>query len=202
MLTAGIILPAGVGAEPQPILVDGSESINKLVGGWFDAVRKEVALSDSLHGVLVGYIHDEGRILDLDMNYLASAVFGQELLGDCVLVWGNNADGDYDGEDHDIPTELSKLLMEDLPVQVANIYNESVMHQMVLALAVKAGDLTPEDVELMNQYLQDSIDGDEQLCEDAFRIMHTAYDSFERNVAGAITDMITGNKHRFSRDDD
>jgi hypothetical protein len=199
MLTAGIILPAGVGAEPQPILVDGTESINKLVGGWFDAVRKEVALSDSLHGVLVGYIHDEGLILDLDMNYLASAVFGQELRGDCVLVWGNNADGDYDGDDHDIPTELSKFVMEDLPVQVANIYNESVMHQIVIALAIKSGDLTKKDYDKMQDYLQDAIESGE-MCEEGFEIMNRAYDALEKNLSDSVADMFKSNRGRFNRD--
>lgn len=68
-------------------------SINEMVGGWFDAV---------VSGDLVGYVHDEGLLLGLPMNPIATALLGQIIVGPCVLFRHHNERGETDGEDYSL----------------------------------------------------------------------------------------------------
>jgi Domain of unknown function (DUF3846) len=82
-----------------PLLLDEDTAhlaINEVVGGWFDSV------SENGLGI-VGYINDEGLLIGLPMNAVASALFGRPLAGDCVVIGALNEQGEYDGENHDVP---------------------------------------------------------------------------------------------------
>lgn len=68
--------------------------IGEHVGGYFDAVR----LPD-----VVGYVHDEGRLIGLQYNVRASLMFNRVLVGNCVLVGCLNDAGEFDGNDYDVP---------------------------------------------------------------------------------------------------
>jgi hypothetical protein len=72
------------------------EYLNNAVGGWFDCVHN----SDL---EIVGYVHDEGLLLGLDINPIATALFGQVLVGTCVIVGALDANGVYDGDSHSVP---------------------------------------------------------------------------------------------------
>ena len=70
--------------------------IHDIVGGWFDAVRTDT---------LIGYVHDTGLIDGQHINFVATALFGRILCGTCVVFGGMNENGEYDGDDHDVPME-------------------------------------------------------------------------------------------------
>lgn len=71
-----------------------AEDIRRIIGGWFDCVREDK---------YVGYVHDEGLLIGLPTNYIASVMFGRVLAGDCVVVGALNEKGEYDGESYDAP---------------------------------------------------------------------------------------------------
>ena len=61
----GVLLNAGVGASAESVEVSDLESIQGYVGGLIDAVRQPI--NDDLY--VIGYVHDEGLVLDLEMNW-------------------------------------------------------------------------------------------------------------------------------------
>jgi len=75
---------------------DSYEIITDLVGGYLDSVSN----SD---GSVVGYLHDEGLLIGLPVNTVASLLFSRPLVGNVVLVGGISPEGEYDGENHDLP---------------------------------------------------------------------------------------------------
>lgn len=144
-LVSGVFLPAGVGVEPEPVFVDSNnyESIQQHIGGLLDVVRLPIPAEDGGTGTLLGYVHDEGLILDLEYNYLATALFKQELRGGCVVVWGNNPfTGAYDGEIYDLPSELYSQLFQKLVEFTASVYNEAIIMEAAFQYAVQVGVIT------------------------------------------------------------
>jgi hypothetical protein len=100
-----LVIPAK--GTPYTVMVEQPEGdfINKTVGGWFDCVR-----SEKFHG----YVNDEGLLIGLEMNPVASVMFGQMLAGDCVVFGSLNAKGEYDGYEHSVDPDV---------VVVANHFN-------------------------------------------------------------------------------
>lgn len=80
---------------------NGHLVLNELCGGWIDCVRNNDALGQDI----VGYVNDEGLLIGLDPNILASIIFGRPLVGNVVIVGALNEHGEYDGENHDIPED-------------------------------------------------------------------------------------------------
>ena len=106
----GVLLPVGSDATPIPVKISDIESIQHYVGGHFDCVTMEYdphemfdEVSTETKFVCVGYVHDEGRMLNLEINELASTIFNQHLVGDVVIVSGTSPKGKYDGESYDLP---------------------------------------------------------------------------------------------------
>lgn len=143
MATKGLFLQAGVGGAVQPVTIDGIEDIQRAVGGLFDCVRATV--NDDI--IAVGYVHDEGLLLDLDMNWIASALFMQEIRGDVVLVNGCSPSGDYDGDNHDLPDEFIAYMMTTFLANVAVRYNETVMLTEAMTYAVESGAVTEQEID-------------------------------------------------------
>lgn len=119
---SGILLRAEDGAEPMPVPVTDHKSIQQYVGGWFDCVRTPYKASEFLMEtdddfIAVGYVHDEGLILDLPLNKMATMMFRQELRGDVVVVSGTSPSGDYDGDNHDVPVWFSDAVFSGSLVQ-------------------------------------------------------------------------------------
>jgi len=73
------------------------QQFQEVVGGWIDAVRAED---------FVGYVNDEGLLIGLDYNPVASALFGQTLVGNVAVVGAFDSNGVYDGENHDVPARV------------------------------------------------------------------------------------------------
>jgi hypothetical protein len=74
--------------------------IQEAVGGYIDAVRGED---------IVGYVNDEGLLMGLPYNTLASILFGRHLVGDVLVVGSFSESGEYDGADYNIPEWLVGL---------------------------------------------------------------------------------------------
>lgn len=156
--TYGILLPCD-GSEPMPISVGDYKHINELVGGNFDCVRsdfdpsnfgedegKEI-LGEGEHSpfVAVAYVHDEGVLLQLPINAMASVVLRQPIFGPCVLVSGTSPNGFYDGDNHDVPEWFANAVFK------GGLYELSEVLTMVaeteaeaMELAINDGLFTPE----------------------------------------------------------
>lgn len=142
-LTVGMFLPKGTQVEPEPIFIEDYKSIQQAVGGHFDVVVTDLGKE----GVaIVGYVHDEGLILDLELNYLATNLFQKELRGDCVIVWGLSPNGEYDGDNYDIPEWITDFIMKDLVISTAGNYNLAAMLGDVCKYAIANKLATLEEV--------------------------------------------------------
>lgn len=133
-MVSGALLHAGVDAGIEPVIVGDYTTIQQFVGGHFDCVRKEI---DDEGTVIVGYVHDEGLLLGMETNWTASAMFGRELAGPCVIVSGTSPSGEYDGENYDLPTGFFGFL--------TTTFKEHVRQTLAESLILTAG------VELMRQ---------------------------------------------------
>lgn len=72
------------------------EILRDTIGGLLDTVSND-------NGSVIGYVHDEGLLIGLPVNTVASLMFSRPLVGNVVLVGGISPDGEYDGENHDLP---------------------------------------------------------------------------------------------------
>lgn len=153
---SAVLLKAGVGVEPEPVVVSGLESIQSLVGGNVEAVRIFAQKRDNDEPFeLIGYCDDEGLVKDSEMNFLASALFRQEIRGNVVVVTDAG-----DGEDGDVPDTFVKWLMSGFLQRVADSYNEATFIAGVMQFAVE-NNLVPEDeiMEVMNSMGEDISNG-------------------------------------------
>lgn len=151
------MLPCGIGSEIEPAIVGDLESIQHYVGGCIDAVRTE--LEDGT--IIVGYCHDEGLLLGMDTNWFASALFNQQLCGPVVLVSGTSPDGEYDGENYDLPENFYKFLTTKFTKRVADTYNETMIMSAGLALARRVGILDDEEMLVLDEQLERASEGDD-----------------------------------------
>lgn len=160
MLRSALYLPAGPFVEPQETLVGGIESIQDLTEGVFDAVRREVK-----NGVLVGYVNDNALFDEMPFNYLATAMFGQSLYGPCVLVWGTNPEGEYDGEDYDLPAWFVDFATTTFLQGVADAYNDATAMTVIFGIAIEHEVLTREEndrvLDAMEAHARGHVDADE-----------------------------------------
>ena len=149
---SAVLLKCGSGVEPEPVVINGLESIQSLVGGNIEAVRVFAQKRDTDEPFeLVGYCDDEGLVKDSEMNWLASALFRQEIRGNVVVVTDAG-----DGEDGDVPDTFVKWLMSSFLQRVAQAYNEATFIAEVMGFAVQ-NNLVPEEeiMEVMNSMGQD-----------------------------------------------
>lgn len=72
------------------------EILRDLIGGTLDSVSNK-------DGSVIGYLHDEGLLIGLPINAVASLMFSRPLVGDVVLVGALDENGNYDGENHELP---------------------------------------------------------------------------------------------------
>jgi len=141
------ILPSGPHVEPEPVLIEPSHTeIQKVVGGHFDMVRIEVENEEGEHCIVLGYVHDEGLIRDMEPNYLATALFRQELRGPCLLMSGLSPEGLYDGDCYDLPSWVWESISHALVEETAYTYNKSKLLQFGLAHAIEEGFCTREEM--------------------------------------------------------
>jgi hypothetical protein len=158
-MAKAILLEAGVGGNVIPVEVNGYKEIQDKVGGLFDVVRQQV--NDDI--VAVGYVHDEGLLLDLDMNWLASALFMREIRGDVVVVNGCSPSGEYDGDDYDLPSSFIDYMKTTFLMKVANTYNESVVVSTAFDYAIDNELLEQNEIDELLNLMESSGNTEDEL---------------------------------------
>jgi hypothetical protein len=149
---AGAFMPCGIGVEIEPVMVGEYTDIQTMVGGAFDCVTTKVG-----GHIIVGYVHDEGLLIGLEQNWFASALFGRNLVGPCVIVAGESPSGEYDGENYDLPESFFQFLTTKFTEHVAETYNEATTATIVLELAQKFGLATEEELNLLVSTMAEEI---------------------------------------------
>jgi len=102
-VSIAVVYPTDVALIHQDYIdrgADMSRIIHNLVDGYFDVVRPP---NRDQH--FVGYVHDEGLLIGLEPNTLASAIFGRFLCGPCVIVGTLNESGIEDGDSYNLQTK-------------------------------------------------------------------------------------------------
>jgi len=136
----GCVLPAGVGGQIKRVIIEDLNDLQKLVGGYIEPVTAQFA-EDFFVTMLV---NEEGIQQDLEMNWIASALFMREIVGDVVLVRAQDDNGVLADDFLDLPTEFIGWLEERHMPKVANAYNQTLMVSAMFRLAVQE-NLIPED---------------------------------------------------------
>lgn len=162
-MTTAVRIYADTHKEPETVLLGGTTTervteIQNAVGGHFDAVRRQAVDESGNHKpfVLIGYVHDEGRILNLPMNPIASVLFEQNLFGDVLIVNGTNPEtGEYDGETHDLPMAFCEYIIKAMYPAI----QESIVFSKMLALAVSTakqdGTITEAEFQKLRSFMVD-----------------------------------------------
>ena len=126
-IRAAVITPHEVMLIPDSVFDKGgsmSDFIHSVVDGYFDCVRP----NDMARG-FVGYVHDEGLLLGLEPNAMASAVFGKFLVGNCVIVGAISDTGEYDGDNHNLSSDDLNYLMWLADAQKMWLDNYEIHHE-------------------------------------------------------------------------
>lgn len=160
MIKTAMLLPAGPQVQPEEILINDYQNIQAAVGGHFDVVRFNGQFEDGKPVVLCGYVHDEGLLLGMELNYLATMLFQQPIVGPCVVTYALSPNGEYDGDDYDMPTELVEFISQDVLVATANAYNSAALMGWATERMVDEGILTDEDVESVMDAINGAITGE------------------------------------------
>jgi hypothetical protein len=191
----GLLIHSGVGAKVERIQVSELEDIQDRVGGMIDAVRKQV----SKDIVAVGYVHDEGLILDMEMNWIASALFMQEIRGPVVVVNGLSNDYEYDGDNHDLPDEFITYMQTKFVDKVAETYNESKMVQAMLEYAFNKDMMTEDEVTTLLHYLELGVEGNDEAMDYVNREFNRVYEMIEQEMTVGATDQLVDEIYDFLR---
>ena len=189
----GLLLGAGVGATVEPVIIDKLETIQDYVGGVIDAVRQQV----SKDICAVGYVHDEGLLLDLEMNWIASALFMREIRGPVVLVNGFNKAHEYDGDNHDLPDAFIEYMQTFFLQKVAETYNESTIVVAMLEMAVDEGVATDEEVDALMNMLESVSEGDIETMKVVAKQLKDVLVSFDEKMAEKTTTKLVDEIYEF-----
>lgn len=189
----GLLLGAGVGATVEPVIIDKLETIQGYVGGVIDAVRQQV----SKDICAVGYVHDEGLLLDLEMNWIASALFMREIRGPVVLVNGFNEANEYDGDNHDLPDAFVEYMQTWFLQKVAETYNESTIVVAMLEMAVEEGVATDEEVDELMIMLESVSKGDTEQMKVIAEQLKDILVSFDERMADKTTTKLVDEIYEF-----
>lgn len=124
-ISMAVVYPTNIVLVPQeymPVDTPMHKVINAQVDGHFDSVYH----SDRGHK-FVGYVNDEGLLLGMEPNTLASAIFGRFLTGPCVIIGTVNEHGVSDGENHNITQADLEYIM--WHAQAALMWQDSVQYK-------------------------------------------------------------------------
>ena len=162
-MTSAVLIKADSPIQaPEPILLGGGDKdtlteIQEAVGGTIDAVRRGCldTSGKNKNFVLVGYVHDEGRILDLPLNPVATVLFEQNIYGDVLLVSGTNPEtGEYDGENYDVPADFTVYVTTALHEEVQMSLMFSKMMASALGKAMDDGIVTVAEANKIVEFCQ------------------------------------------------
>jgi len=158
---SAVLFKAGTNVEPEPVVVDGLGSIQSWVGGNVETVHISAQKRDSDDSFdLIGYCDDEGLVKDLEMNWLASALFRQEIRGNVVVV------GDVgNGEIGDVPDTFVQWLTHAFLERVADSYNQASLVAAIMEYAVENNLIPKDEIMEVLKAMNGDIDNGEQTGE-------------------------------------
>lgn len=160
MLKAGVFFPAGTVEGADPIFYDGYMDIQDAVGGLFTTVEREQVIKGE-HIALTGFLPDEVyERTEETMNWFASALFGYELHGPCLVAWHLSPNGVKDGDVYDIPDTITSFLLRDFVNGVVSAYTEATAVAGLIHLAIQEGVMTDEEAGRMMDYIDASTEGE------------------------------------------
>lgn len=170
MLKASVLLPAGNGKFPDPIFVNDYEDIQREVGGVFTTVSMRGQVHDNDVSV-IGFVPDDIVTADeTTMNWFASALFGQEVYGPCVVAWALSPNGEYDGDIYDMPDFLSEYIFGEFTEFVVRAYGEATSMTRMFQGAVTAGVITDDELESLMEYIEALTNNDTERYTDAEKV--------------------------------
>jgi len=153
----GAVLSTNVSTPPEACVIGDIHDIQKKVGGCFDCVAVTVQGNPDTGAPtfeLVGYVHDEGRILNppLPLNLMASMIFNQELHGDCVILSGTNPEThDYDGGSYDLPSLFYQYVVEEFYPKVRLSLVFTQVSATAVRLALELGEISQDDYDYVTR---------------------------------------------------
>lgn len=170
MLKASVLLPAGNGKYPDPIFVNDYEDIQREVGGLFTTLGIKGEINDREIN-LIGFAPDDvPNPDDQSINWYASAMFGTEVHGPCVVAWALSPNGEYDGDIYDMPDFVSEYIFGEFTQFVIRAYGEAGMMSNMFTEAVNAGIITPTDLERLMDYIEALTNGETEDYSDAEKV--------------------------------
>lgn len=167
-MITGVVVYADPSKEPETVLLGGGDTdrvseIQQYVGGTFDAVRRGCSDTSGANKpfMLIGYVHDEGRILNMPMNSVASVLFDQHIFGDVLLVNGTNPETDeYDGETYGLPIAFADYIIRGMYPEIVDSMMFSKMLATAVGQAVKDGTITQEEFTRLNDFMSEKAAGE------------------------------------------
>lgn len=177
MGTMGILIPCN-GSEPLPISVGDYRHIQELVGGCFDVVRYDMddeRFPDAgAPFTAIGYVHDEGLLIGLEPNVMASLMFDRHLVGDVVVVSGTSPKGKYDGESYDVPSWFADKVFDGSLRDEANTMNDVArLSALAIMIAHEDGLLDDELYEALVGLMGDDTHENDDVIADAIQLCIT-----------------------------
>jgi len=170
MLKASILLPAGNGKYPDPILVDDYEDIQREVGGTFTTVAFDGALKESRIN-LIGFALDfVPEPTEDDVNWYASALFGQQVCGPCVVAWGLSPNGNNDGDIYDMPDFVSEYIFGEFTQFVISAWGQAHAMSNMFREAVASGIITETELDKLMDYVEALTNNDTDHYSDAEKV--------------------------------
>jgi hypothetical protein len=149
-MTQALLIKADGGIAPVTLPEENAyQTINSLVGGYIDCVTNGENIA--------GYVHDEGLLIGLAPNLVASVLFGRPLVGDCVVVGYLNERGEYDGNDYDVPAEFMSERFHLIAGLILN--DERVRTAVETEVARIMDDPTPKVVSLTDDEFDAWLEG-------------------------------------------
>jgi hypothetical protein len=101
-----------VDCQPEIIETNGTlAELSAAVGGYIEIV----SLSEDAHA----YVNEEGKLLGLPINDAATAIFQRNngpvdvICGNMIILGSFADDGEYDGEEHDVPARIIVALCQE-----------------------------------------------------------------------------------------
>lgn len=192
MIKTAVLLPAGARVNAEEVLINDYKNIQDIIGGCFDCVSYSGEGLDGKPVTLCGYVHDEGLLLGLETNYLASMLFGRMIVGPCVVTYALSPNGTYDGDDYDMPSDLVQYLTYDLVAATAMTYNQAALMAVASEQMVAAGVLTEDDLEMLTTEMDAVNNGkQEELSVEADMVLlmvRTYLEDMERELTDRIKD--------------
>lgn len=193
-ITMGAVIGTEVGKEPEPCIIGDIADIQAKVGGHFDCVRINVGSDPSADDVftLVGYVHDEGRILNppLEINLMASMIFNQEIRGNCVILSGTNPETKaYDGENYDLPAVFYEFLCKQMTKDIEKSVSFTRMLSTSVGMSYRDKVISKDDYDYIIQTVNE-LGADGAIGGEVGSMPERAREIFEKCMQHMVTSVL------------